>query len=69
MAQGDDADSWAKQVVDDLSKAHPPKHVWRGKKAGLSWFSTFLPHGTLDFKVKELAGLDLLEKEIRKSKA
>jgi 1-acylglycerone phosphate reductase len=69
ILEGDDADAWAASVVDDLSKKHPPTHVWRGKNARLLWFSTILPHGTLDSKVKQFTGLDVLERELKKPKA
>ncbi len=57
---------WADQVVKDLLKKKPSPHIWRGAQAMLSWLGTWLPFGMMDGKIKEVAGFDVVEKELRK---
>ena len=57
---------WADQVVKDLLKKKPSPHIWRGAQATLSWLGTWLPFGMMDGKIKEVAGFDVVEKELRK---
>ncbi|EXJ74226.1 uncharacterized protein A1O5_02521 [Cladophialophora psammophila CBS 110553] len=63
------ADEWATKVVRDLSKRHPPIHVWRGGNALQVWLCSFLPVGTLDAVLKKMTGLDVVERYYRGSKA
>lgn len=60
------ADKWAEAVVKDLSRKHPPHHIWRGGNVLGAWFATtWLPIGLLDGMVKKMSGLDLVEKYYR----
>lgn len=61
------AEHWARLVVSDLSKSSPPAHIWRGDQAWLVRLTTWLPHGMLDGKVKQLTGLADAEKLLRQS--
>ncbi|KIX04175.1 uncharacterized protein Z518_07729 [Rhinocladiella mackenziei CBS 650.93] len=59
-------DQWARRVVKDLSKRSLPVQVWRGDSATKAWLIlTFLPVGFLDFVVKKMSGLDMLEKKLK----
>lgn len=60
-------DVWAKAVVGDLVKPKPKYQIWRGSQAGLVWLSTFLPVGMLDFKVKEVTGLDVVIQKVKQA--
>ena len=43
--QGQSAMNWAKEVVADLNKTHPPAIIWRGSGAGKVRLGSCLPHG------------------------
>jgi 1-acylglycerone phosphate reductase len=64
-ANGEPADVYATNVVQDLLKKKPPTNIWRGASAGLARISTVLPHGMFDAKVKKLTGMDVVERLIR----
>ena len=61
-----DADTWASQVVGDLSKENPPHQVWRGSHARLVRLGSLLPIGTFDNKLLSLSGFDEVEKALAK---
>ena len=63
-----ESNEWAKKVVQDLTRTKPPYQVWRGARARLVWFASFLPVGLLDFKVKEVTGLDLVIDKLRETR-
>lgn len=56
---------YAKNVVAKLGKKSPSYWVWEGKWTTLVWLGQFLPIGTLDRVVKNMVGLDILEKSIQ----
>ena len=60
------AQKWAKLVVQDLLKSHPPSVIWKGESAWLTRIATILPFGTFDGMVKKLTGLDVVERTVRK---
>ncbi|KAI5370882.1 putative short-chain dehydrogenase/reductase SDR, NAD(P)-binding domain superfamily [Septoria linicola] len=62
---GADPEVYAKHVVAKLSRQSPSHWVWEGKWTTLAWFGQFLPIGTLDRVIKNMVGLDILEKTIR----
>lgn len=65
-----DAEVWAKRVVRLLSKRHPPYRIWCGDGASLVWFtSTFVPVGMMDFMIKQVTGLDVVEKRLKEEQA
>lgn len=59
------AEKWAEAVVKDLSKKHPPHHIWRGGNAFQVWMATFLPVGMMDGTLKKMTGLDTVERYYR----
>jgi NAD(P)-dependent dehydrogenase (short-subunit alcohol dehydrogenase family) len=60
------AHQWAEQVVQDLLKKTPPPNVWRGDRAWMVRFGSFLPFGMLDGAIKKMVGLDVVEQMVRK---
>ena len=60
--QGMPAAQWAKLVTHDLLKKKPSPNIWRGTQAWLAWLGTCVPFGTLDWKIKQVTGLDVVEK-------
>ncbi|KAF4455788.1 hypothetical protein F53441_1987 [Fusarium austroafricanum] len=60
-----DAATWAKQVAGDLSRRKPPYLIFRGASAGLARLGTLFPTGTFDSMVKQLSGIDVLERKLR----
>ncbi|KAM5349539.1 hypothetical protein ACJ41O_006044 [Fusarium nematophilum] len=60
-----DAATWARQVAGDISKRKPPHLVFRGPMAGLARMVTLLPTGLMDGTLKELSGIDVLERKIQ----
>ena len=57
---------WADQVVRDLVRKKPSPKIWRGAQATLSWLGTWVPFGMMDGKIKQVAGFDVVEEELRK---
>ena len=57
---------WAKDVVADLLKARPPPNIWRGESAWLVWVLGLLPFGMLDRMVKDMSGLNKVQKVMEK---
>jgi NAD(P)-dependent dehydrogenase (short-subunit alcohol dehydrogenase family) len=53
-----EADIWAKEVVNDLTKSKPPYQIWRGGSAWLVRLSTFLPVGMFDGQLNKVTGFD-----------
>lgn len=64
-----DADIWARDVVKDLSRRHPPARVFRGNGAFQVWLSTLLPLGTFDGTLRQITGLDVFSKKFKESEA
>jgi NAD(P)-dependent dehydrogenase (short-subunit alcohol dehydrogenase family) len=62
-AKASDPEVWAAAVVKDFTKSKPPHSVWRGYMATTARPATWFPVGFLDFVVKGLTGLDILEKK------
>jgi 1-acylglycerone phosphate reductase len=56
------ADKWAELVVKDLSRKKVPWHIWHGGQAWGSWMGSLLPVGWADWLIKQMTGLDLVEK-------
>ncbi|KAI0835412.1 NAD(P)-binding protein [Hypoxylon sp. FL0890] len=67
--KGAPADQWAEQVVQDLLRKNPPRVIWRGESAGLSWLSTMMPYSISDEIIKRLGGLDEIKQVIQKGEA
>jgi 1-acylglycerone phosphate reductase len=66
---GQDAGSWAKQVVRDLNKKNPPMAIMRGTNSWSVWLVVnFIPHGWLDFMAKQMTNLDKVEAAVKKQK-
>ncbi|KAH8594986.1 putative short-chain dehydrogenases/reductase [Bisporella sp. PMI_857] len=59
---GIDGAVWAKAVVGDLLRKNVPPIIWRGENAWLAWVATMLPFGMLDSTVKQMTGMDIVEK-------
>lgn len=53
-----DADVWAGQVVEDLSKSSPSYQLWRGGDATLVRFASHLPTGMFDNMMISMTKLD-----------
>ena len=64
--KGMPANEWAKLVVQDLLKKNPPSVIWRGDSAWLTRLAAILPFGMFDGMVKNLTGLDVVERTVRK---
>ncbi|VUC36564.1 unnamed protein product [Clonostachys rosea] len=60
-----DAETWAKQVVKDISQKKPPHLVYRGTMSGTAKLVSVLPIGTVDSIHKKMAGIDVLERNIK----
>lgn len=60
-----DATTWARQVAGDLGRRKAPYMIFRGSKAGTARLATLLPVGTLDGVIKEMSGLDVLERAVK----
>jgi NAD(P)-dependent dehydrogenase (short-subunit alcohol dehydrogenase family) len=60
-----DSATWAKQVVKDISQKKPPHLVWRGTLSNTAKLVSVLPIGTVDSIHKKMAGIDVLEKNIK----
>lgn len=58
-------DQWAKAVVGDLLKKKPPIVIWRGEQAWVAKLISSLPYGTFDGLLKNLTGLNQVEKIIK----
>jgi 1-acylglycerone phosphate reductase len=61
------ADIWAPLVVKELSKKKPSPIFFSGGPWWQTWavrLGTILPHGTLDGTVKNVTGLDVVEKMV-----
>lgn len=65
-----DADTWAKQVVGDLTGwSGPPNRIYRGTYAWMAWFvRAFLPHWVTDGPGKSMIGLDEFAKTLKQQK-
>ena len=59
-------EQWAKEVVADLLKARPPPNIWKGESAWLVWVLGLLPFGMFDGIVKDISGLNKVQKVIEK---
>ncbi|KAK0627953.1 hypothetical protein B0T14DRAFT_563714 [Immersiella caudata] len=60
-----DAGVWAAEVVRELGREKPSHWVWKGTFSGLVRLANHLPVGLLDGKMKEVSGLDAVEKRVR----
>lgn len=60
-----DANIWAKQVVDAISKRNSLRQIWCGGSSWVIWFASCLPINITDFVLKRLVRLDLIEKQLR----
>jgi 1-acylglycerone phosphate reductase len=63
---GEPAELWAGRVVQDLMKTVPPANIWRGASAGMVRFAMMLPGGFLERMLKQMTGMDVVEKIIKK---
>ena len=63
-----ESDVWAKAVVRDLLGTSPAPVIWRGGNATLVRFSTFLPQWVLDRLLKQVGGIDIVEKRLKEQK-
>ncbi|KAG8531807.1 uncharacterized protein KY384_003443 [Bacidia gigantensis] len=63
---GPSPEKWAKDVVQDLLRKHPPPEIWRGELAWFAWFATKLPSGMFDGIIKKFSGMDVVEKAMQK---
>jgi 1-acylglycerone phosphate reductase len=64
-----DQETWARQVVKDLTKSKPPYQIWRGGSALLCWVATFLPVGSMDWKVRQLFGMGIVIEQVKKERS
>jgi NAD(P)-dependent dehydrogenase (short-subunit alcohol dehydrogenase family) len=62
------AEVWAKQVAGDLSRKKPPHLVSRGTSAGLARYGSLFPTGTFDGILKQMSGVDVLERKLKEQK-
>lgn len=60
-----DSATWAKQVAKDISQKKPPHLVWRGTLSNTAKLVSVLPIGTVDNIHKKIAGIDVLERNIK----
>lgn len=65
---GQDASTWAKQVVTELNKKSPPAVVWRGGNAWVAWLVTLLPSKFSESSLKRIAAVDKVEEALKKQK-
>ncbi|KAF9769558.1 hypothetical protein IL306_013022 [Fusarium sp. DS 682] len=64
-----DAETWAKQVARDLSQRKPPYCIFRGAAAGTARYGTLFPTGTFDSMVKQMGGIDVLERKLEEERS
>lgn len=67
QGQGMDPQIWAKNVVNDLMKKHPPQIVRRGQAASLSRWTNMLPQSWLDSLFKNLTGFTAVEAALERA--
>ncbi|KAJ5179440.1 hypothetical protein N7492_002650 [Penicillium capsulatum] len=60
-----DPEVWAAGVVKSVSKRQPPYWVWGGKYATVMRLASILPIGFLDFAMKKVVGLDVVERNVK----
>lgn len=63
-----DAEHWAKQVVQDISRRSPSLWIWRGKLSFLARVAAHLPTGFFDGVMKRWVGLDVVEQRYKQQK-
>ncbi|KAH7167922.1 hypothetical protein DER46DRAFT_683123 [Fusarium sp. MPI-SDFR-AT-0072] len=68
VSDREDAEEWAKRVVQDLTSVNPPHLVYRGGQAGTGKLASIFPLGTWDWLFKQWSGIDVLEQELEKRK-
>ncbi|CZR37299.1 uncharacterized protein FPRO_02441 [Fusarium proliferatum ET1] len=68
VSDREDAEEWAKRVVQDLTSVNPPHLVYRGGQAGTGKLASIFPLGTWDWLFKKWSGIDVLEQELKKRK-
>ncbi|KAF2108649.1 IBR finger domain protein [Lophiotrema nucula] len=60
-----DPEEYARTVAKKLSKSNPPHWVWAGKSSRLVWLATFMPVGFIDGAVKQMTGLNDVERLLK----
>ncbi|KAF5690359.1 estradiol 17 beta-dehydrogenase [Fusarium denticulatum] len=68
ISDRENAEEWAKRVVQDLTSANPPHLIYRGGQAGTGKLASIFPLGTWDWLFKKWSGIDVLEQELEKRK-
>ena len=63
--QGMDPDKWARAVVSDVLKKHPPYYVYQGDSAWAARVIPMLPAGMLNGTIKKAIGLDVAERVLK----
>ena len=63
-----ESDVWAKAVVRDLLGTSPAPVIWRGGSATMVRLSAFLPQWVLDRLLKQIGGIDIVEKRLKEQK-
>ncbi|KAF4493223.1 estradiol 17 beta-dehydrogenase [Fusarium agapanthi] len=64
----ENAEEWAKRVVQDLTSVNPPHLIYRGGQAGTGKLASIFPLGTWNWLFKKWSGIDVLEQELEKRK-
>ncbi|PVH97428.1 dehydrogenase [Periconia macrospinosa] len=67
-ADGSDPVKWSKRVVSLLSRNNPSHWIWAGKWSTTVWASTFFPVGLMDWMMKPMVGLDIVEKKAKEQR-
>ena len=60
---------WARNVVNDLDKTHPPIIIWRGTAASRVRLASVLPLTLFDSIFRKVSKLDVLEQRLKASHA
>jgi len=61
-----DANTWARQVANELLKPSPPVQVWKGGTAFLIWFGRrFMPFTFFDSNLTKAGAVDVVAKNLK----
>ena len=65
QAEAMSAQTWAKQVVDEVMNDPPTARVWKGKNAFAVWFARrFMPHDFLDGNMRKMGQFDDVKRAV-----
>lgn len=65
---GPTVEEWAHSMSKQLLKEHPVRVIWSGAGSSTAWWWTWYPFGWFDVALKQMTGLDDVERVIRGAK-